>query len=35
MLDAIEVDMTNAYENIWLGKGGEWDVSDVQKKIWI
>jgi hypothetical protein len=32
MLDAIEVDMTNAYENIWLGKGGEWDVSDVQKK---
>ena len=32
MLDAIEVDMTNAYENIWMGKGGEWDVSDVQKK---
>jgi hypothetical protein len=32
MLDAIEVDMTEAYENIWLGKGGGWDVSDVQKK---
>ena len=32
MLDAIEHDMDNAYDNIWLGKGGGWDVSDVQKK---
>ena len=32
MLDAIEHDIENAYDNIWLGKGGGWDVSDVQKK---
>lgn len=32
MLNEIDDDMTNAYENIWMEKGGQFDISDVQKK---
>ena len=32
MLNEIDNDMTNAYENIWMEKGGQFDISDVQKK---
>ena len=32
MLNEIDSDMTTVYENIWMKKGGQSDISDVQKK---